>query len=322
MPKLLYLSRGDVVGLGIEMGEVIEAVETVLLERGLEAVEMPPKPGLHPRQDAFIHAMPAYVPRLEALGIKWVSGYPSNRERGLPYIGGLLILNDPETGLPVCVMDATWITEVRTGSATAVAAKYLARPESLSVGIIACGAQGRSNLEALAWLFPLERALAFDLERRAADRFAREMRERLKLEVRVVESPREAMSGADIVVTSGPILKHPEPSIQPGWLARGAFACALDFDSYWTPAAMAEVDRLITDDSPQLDYYREQGFFASTPRPDSDLGRILAGTSRGRESTDERILCLNLGLAIEDVATAALVYERALRCGAGVQVPL
>ena len=90
---------------------------------------MPPKPGVHSRPDAFIHAMPAYIPALHAIGMKWVSGYPANQARGLPYITGLLILNDDETGLPLAVMDCTWITAMRTGAATALAAKYLARPE-------------------------------------------------------------------------------------------------------------------------------------------------------------------------------------------------
>jgi ornithine cyclodeaminase/alanine dehydrogenase len=98
---------------------------------------MPPKPGVHPRPDAFIHAMPAFLEGMGAAGLKWVSGFPRNPERGLPYISGLFILNDADTGLPLAVMDCTWITGVRTGAATAVAAKYLVRTESSTVGIVA-----------------------------------------------------------------------------------------------------------------------------------------------------------------------------------------
>lgn len=94
--------------------------------------------------------------------MKWVSGYPENHKRGLPYISGLLILNDEETGIPLAVMDCTWITAMRTGAATAVAAKHLARPESETVGILGCGVQGRSNLEALHVLFPLKQVVAYD----------------------------------------------------------------------------------------------------------------------------------------------------------------
>ena len=90
--------------------------------------------------------MPAYIPALHSAGIKWVSGYPENFKRGLPYITGLLILNDVETGIPYAVMDCAWITAYRTGAASALAAKYLARPESKTAGILACGVQGRTNL--------------------------------------------------------------------------------------------------------------------------------------------------------------------------------
>ena len=95
--------------------------------------------------------------------MKWVSGYPGNQAKGLPYISGLLILNDPETGVPLSIMDCTWITGKRKGAATAVAAKYLARPDSHTVGIVACGVQGRSNLEALACLFKIGKVRAYDL---------------------------------------------------------------------------------------------------------------------------------------------------------------
>ena len=103
-------------------------------EKGEGRVEMPPKIGIHTMPDAFIHAMPASIPAQKAAGMKWVGGYPDNSKRGLPYITGLLILNDPETGVPVALMDCTWITAQRTGAATAVAAKYLARPESAVSG--------------------------------------------------------------------------------------------------------------------------------------------------------------------------------------------
>src|SRR3990172_9323192 len=139
--SILYLSRADVESINLPMTEIIDALESMFREKGNGKVEMPPKPGIHTRPNAFIHAMPAYIPSLESAGMKWVSGYPANQEKGLPYISGLLILNDPETGIPLAVMDCTWITAKRTGAATAVVAKYLARPKSATVGIIACGVQ-------------------------------------------------------------------------------------------------------------------------------------------------------------------------------------
>jgi ornithine cyclodeaminase/alanine dehydrogenase len=319
---LRYLSRAHVEAVGLTMREIVDAVEAMFRDKARGEAEMPPKPAIHPARDAFIHAMPAFLPRAGAAGMKWISGNPANRARGLPYIAGLLILNDPETGIPVAVMDATWITAMRTGAATAVAATRLARTESTRVGILACGVQGRTNLEALCTRFAISEARAFDVDPGAARRYAQEMAGQFGITVMVVHDPREAVTGLDMVVTSGPILREPSPVIEAGWLSRGAFACALDFDSYWTPAAVRTVDRFVTDDLPQLDYYRSLGFFRHIPAPDGDLAEIVAGNAPGRQSADEAILCMNLGLALEDVAVGKLIYDRATSLGIGVELDL
>src|SRR4030066_1923807 len=161
--KILYLSQADVTKVNLDMATVINLLETAFREKGAGKVEMPPKPGIHTMPDAFIHAMPAFIPALKSAGIKWVSGYPENYKRELPYITGLLILNDVETGLPYAVMDCTWITAYRTGAASALSAKYLANPGSQVVGILACGVQGRTNLEALSCLFKINKVFAYDI---------------------------------------------------------------------------------------------------------------------------------------------------------------
>lgn len=318
----LYLSRSDVEKIALPMPEVIAAVEKAFEQKGLGNVEMPPKPGIHTRPDAFIHAMPASIRALEAAGIKWVAGYPQNQKKGLPYISGLLILNDPETGLPLSVMDCTWITAKRTGAATAVSAKYLARKDSCSAGIVACGVQGRSNLEALACLFPLKKVRAFDIRPEVSRRFAEEMSAQLNLEIEPVSTVAEAVQELDLVVTSGPILKNPQPAIKPGWLAEGSFASLVDFDSYWQGAALRQADKLTTDDTAQMAYYRQIGYFRETPEPCADLGELVSGKKPGRESPRERTFAVNLGLAIGDMATAVLLYRRALAKGIGTSLPL
>jgi ornithine cyclodeaminase/alanine dehydrogenase len=319
---VLYLSRKDVETVGLPMAEIVDALEGMFKEKGEGRVEMPPKPGIHTRKDAFIHAMPAYIPSLRSAGMKWISGYPENQEKGLPYITGLLILNDPETGIPIAVMDATWITAQRTGAATAIAAKYLARKESSSVGILACGVQGRSNLEALSCVFEIKRVKAFDIYPEVAMKFAEEMREVAQTEIEIVDNPKEAVVGLDLVVTSGPILKNPDPVIETGWLAEGGFASPVDFDSYWTGDALKEADKLATDDRNQMEYYRRSGYFKNTPEPYADLGEIAAGKKPGRENADERTICINLGLALDDMATAIRIYEKAIKGGIGTQLPL
>lgn len=311
--RILYLSQAEVEAIGLTMAETVDTLEVAFREKGEGRVEMPPKPGIHPGGgDNFIHAMPASIPALRSAGVKWVSGFPDNARRGLPYITGLLILNDPETGLPIAVMDCVWITAMRTGAATAVAAKYLARPESSTLGILACGVQGRTNLEALNTLFPLEEVRVYDIDARIARRYAEEMTERLELEIEVVDTPREAVTGCDLVVTSGPILKSPHATIQAGWLDAGAFASAVDFDSYWHPDALHEIDKLCTDDRDQFDYYRQAGYFLKTPAVYGDLGELATGSRPGRESPGERTMTMNLGLALDDMAVAPLIYRRAL----------
>ena len=320
--EVLYLSRKDVESIGLPMSKIIEALDGMFKEKGQGRVEMPPKPGIHTRENAFIHAMPAYIPSLESAGMKWISGYPDNQKKGLPYISGLLILNDPDTGIPLAIMDATWITGQRTGAATAVAAKYLARKDSSSVGIVACGVQGRSNLEALSCSFEIDKVKAFDLHPEAAELYAAEMSEKLQVDVEVVHDLEDAVVGLDIVVTSGPILKNPDPSIQPGWLAEGSFASPVDFDSYWQGDALRQIDKLATDDLGQMEYYREVGYFRDTPQPHADLGEIAAGKKPGRETDRERTMSINLGLALDDMATAILIYREALKQGVGTELPL
>jgi ornithine cyclodeaminase/alanine dehydrogenase len=274
---------------------------------------MPPKPGIHPGGgDNFIHAMPVSIPALGAAGIKWVSGFPENFRKGLPYITGLLILNDFDNGLPLAVMDCEWITATRTGAATALAARYLARGDSRVAGILACGVQGRTNLEALSELFPLQSVRAYDIDPSSARRYAREIEGRLGLAVTVVDEPRAAVQGCDLVVTSGPISKAPHATIQPGWLDPGAFASLVDFDSYWHPRAMREVDKFCTDDHEQLRYYQTVGYFQEIPAVHADLGELVTGSKPGRESASERTLAVNLGVALDDLAVAPMIYTRAV----------
>lgn len=321
--KLLYLSQADVIAVGLGMVDIIKLVEKAFAEKGHGRVEMPPKPGIHPGGgDNFIHAMPAYIPALHSAGIKWVGGFPENAKKGLPYISGLLILNDPETGLPLAVMDCQWITGMRTGAATAVAAKRLARVDAATLGILGCGVQGLTNTEALAALFPIEAVFAYDVEAKAVEKFKQTIEDKLGIKVTAVATPREAVTGCDLVVTAGPILKQPHQTIKAGWLDQGAFASLVDFDSYWEPAAMKEVDKFCTDDLKQFEYYQTVGYFQDAPPIHADLGELVANLKPGRETAVERTIACNLGLALDDMAVAPTLYQRAVEMGIGTWLPL
>lgn len=321
--EIVYLSRADIERLNISIKEIVSAVEESFREKAKGNAEMPPKPGIHPQKDAFIHAMPAYLPNMKAAGIKWVSGFPKNPEHGFPYISGLLILNDVETGFPICIMDCAWITAKRTGAATVVAAKYLAKADSKILGILDCGVQGRSNLEALLTVCKeLEEVRAYDVSVENLKRYVEEMTVKYGLKIVPVDSPRKAVKNCDVVVTAGPILKYPSPVIEASWFKDGGFACSLDFDSYWKPHAMHSMDKFCTDDYEQLKYYRQQGYFQDIPQVYAELSEIVSGKKKGRENSKERIMSMHLGLAIEDVATAMLIYEKAKGKNVGIRLPL
>jgi ornithine cyclodeaminase/alanine dehydrogenase len=321
--RVLYLSQADVISVGLGMAEIIELLEIAFREKGNGRVEMPPKPGIHPGGgDNFIHAMPAYIPAMASAGVKWVSGFPENHRRDLPYISGLLILNDVDTGLPISIMDCSWITAMRTAAATAVAARRLARPESAVLGVLGCGVQGRTNTEALLEDFPLQRVMAYDVSRPAVERFAEDISSRFHLEVVPVETPRKAVSECDLVVTAGPILKRPHATIRAGWMEAGAFASLIDFDSYWHPEALKEADKFCTDDIPQLLHYREVGYFQDLPPIHADLGELVVVKKPGRETPEERTMACNLGLALDDMAVAPTIHKRAFESGIGSWLPL
>ena len=320
--KILYLSQADVVSVGLEMADVIELLETAFNEKGHGRVEMPPKPGIHPGGgDNFIHAMPAYIPALGSAGIKWVSGFPDNAQKGLPYITGLLILNDPETGIPLAVIDCEWITAMRTAGATAVSARRLARKDSSTLGVLGCGVQGFTNTEALNVDFPIKEVFAYDTSAESLKIYIEKV-EKLGLKVTVVDTPQEAVTGCDLVVTAGPILKEPHKTIKAGWLNEGAFASLVDFDSYFDPAALKEADKFCTDDHAQFNYYQSVGYFQDVPPLHADLGELVAGKKAGRESDTERNIACNLGLALDDMAVAPTLYKRAVEMGIGTWLPL
>jgi ornithine cyclodeaminase/alanine dehydrogenase-like protein (mu-crystallin family) len=321
--QLLYLSQTDVANVGLTMAEIIESMQVMFRAKGEGRTEMPPKPGIHPGGGAsFLHAMPACISDLKSAGIKWVSAFPDNPAKGLPYISGLVIYNDFETGLPLAVMDCVWITAKRTGAASAISARHLARPDSSVMGMLGCGVQGRSHVEAMKEVFPLKKIMAYDLNEDAQKNFTAEIGNNFGLEVLPMKSPREAVSGCDIVVTAGPMTKKPHATIQAGWLDAGAFASLVDYDAYWQPAAMHEADKFCTDDRSQFEATRQGGYFPDIPEIHADLGELATGQKPGRETPEERTMTANLGLALNDMAVAPLIYRKAKDKGIGTWLDL
>jgi ornithine cyclodeaminase/alanine dehydrogenase-like protein (mu-crystallin family) len=174
----------------------------------------------------------------------------------------------------------------------------------------------------LACLFPLKRVFAYDVLPDMQAKYVAEMQAKFSFEIIGVKEPKQAVVESDLVVSSGPILKHPTPAIERDWLRPGAYGSAVDFDSYWTNTALAQMDLIATDDHAQFQYYKSVGYFQSTPDPYADLGELAAGLKPGRQNDKERTLAINLGLALDDMAVAPEIYRQAKTKGLGTCLPL
>ncbi len=312
--EMMYLSQEDILDMGIPMREIIPLVERGLREHGLGQVENPPKPGIHAKSDSFIHAMPAYFRKLGIGGLKWVSGYPSNRELGLPQILGVMITNDMETGLPTAIMDCRWITAVRTAAVSAVTAKFCAPKSTETLGVIGCGVQGRMTLGALKEVTPTLRSVkAYDINPEAAKRYKADFEKPLGLDITPAASVEDATKGSDLILTATQRL--PKPLVRKEWFEEGALGMGLEASRAWYGDAILG-SKFVTDSWDQTVHFHEQGAFPDgLPKLYAELGEIVAGKKRGRENAKERILAINIGLALEDVIVADYIYKKAKKRG-------
>jgi ornithine cyclodeaminase/alanine dehydrogenase-like protein (mu-crystallin family) len=319
-PCFRYLSHADVKRVALPMSEIIDAVEYALVEKALGRTVMPTKQWIE-FPDRWFDGMSSVIPALGTAVMKWQSGSVSNASHGLPYLTGMIFLNDSESGLVEAVMDSRWVAQQRTAAATAVTVKHL-HPHAESFAMLGCGVQGFSHLEALEIVMPeLKVVVAYDIDPHALSRYGDAVRER-GFDVLLAGSAEEAVRRSDVVVTAGPIRLDAAREIQPGWLQPGALAVPIDFDSYWSGAAIDEVDLLVTDDVDQLLHLRADGYFVDSRDPDGDLGAVAGGVLAGRRSAEDRIMSVNMGVSVEDAATARSILTRARSAGIGVDLPL
>ena len=309
MSRLLFLSRAEVSGLLPNAHQQLDLVEHAYKALAAGRVELPPKPGVHPRKDSFLHAMPAYLRDEDVVTLKWVGGYPANKERGLPYITGLIVVNDAETGLPLAVMDGAEITAARTAAASGVCVRRFAPAGWSRAAILGCGEQGLFHARLLHALNPGVSLLAWDPHP--------ERIERLGDLAEAATGWEDALEGAEVVVTAGPIVEDPDPPIRPGHLSERWLALPIDFDFYFGPETVAEAGLFLADDVGQFEYYREQGHFKGWPVPEGNVGEGLS-----RDGSAARVLCCNLGIGALDAAFANVVLERARAAGAGTELDL
>ncbi|HET6520524.1 MAG TPA: ornithine cyclodeaminase family protein [Geminicoccaceae bacterium] len=316
---LLYLSRADVLALDIDPEAARTAVEGVLVRKAAGGVRNAPKLNVLPGDGRLFQAMIALADEPALAATKVVGLAADNDARGLPHISALIVLSDAASGVPVALMDASWITAVRTAAMTAVAARRLARPDAAGIGFVACGVQARSHLAALRPLFALREVRAYGRRPETAKSFAAEARA-LGLAAEAVADPRDAVTGLDIVITSVPSAPGLVPFLNPDWLAPGSFAALVDLGRSWLPEGLGRIGRRAVDDHEQT--AQGGGKLAYRGPFDADLTELAAGLKPGRQSADERAMFIFQGLAAADLAVAALVYGRARQRGLGAALLL
>ncbi len=309
----LLLSREDTKKC-IDMRACLEVVEQVFRAHGEGNVVMPPK--LHLKMDpvdGWINAMPAYLVPQNAAGLKWVGGWEKNREKGLPYIMAETILIDAETGFLKSVMEGGYITDLRTGAATGIAAKYLAKKNSKTAAIIGAGAQGRMQLRALYQLFDLEEVRVADVSPQASRDFAKEMQDELEISIRETKDPQQTVFEADIIVTA---TTANEILIKQGWVSKGAFIASIGSYPEIDPQIILSSNKIIVDSWEQSKHRGELSRLVQEGKIGEEniygeVGEIVAGTKSGREAKDEIIIACLIGLGSHDIGCAHHVYKEA-----------
>ncbi|HMG34020.1 MAG TPA: ornithine cyclodeaminase family protein [Blastocatellia bacterium] len=323
----LLLNRGEVANL-LTIEECMVAVEEAFRLHAEGKTTKPEVLGIH-AQDGVFHIKAGLLNLGRSyFAAKTNSNFPHNvRRYDLPLIQGVIVLCDADNGYPLALMDSMEITVIRTGAATGVATKYLARNDASVVTICGCGNQGRISLKAIAKLRPISRAYAWDLDYRQAQRFADELSDKLAVTIDPINDLSNAAKDSDICITCTP---SKEPFLKREFVSPGTFIAAVGADSddkqELEPGLIAD-NKVVVDLLDQCAVIGElhhalKAGLLTRQQVDAELGEIISGKKAGRESDDEIIIFDSTGTALQDVAAAAIVYEKALSNGAGVVINL
>ncbi|MFQ6136090.1 MAG: alanine dehydrogenase [Candidatus Hydrothermarchaeales archaeon] len=323
---VLWISSDDVKGL-LEMEDVIHAVEEAFRQHGIKQVQMPAKSYLYfKKYNGDLRTMPAYIGALDIAGAKIVNVHPSNPSRGLPTVMAVVILNDPKTGVPIAVMDGTYLTDMRTGAAGGLAAKYLARKDSKVLGLVGAGRQAKTQLRAISSVLELEEVKVTSRTKAGSERFKEEMEKVIGLDI-TIKKDVEGVCDSDILVTVTPVR---EPIVKDEWISEGMHINAIGADAEGKeelePAILKRA-KIFIDDFSQASHSGEINVPLSKGMISRDdifasLGEVVTGIMPGREGDDEITLFDSTGLAIQDIATGKLVYEKAKEKGIGGKLEL
>ena len=323
---LTYLNHADVASLAMTDAEIVAAVEGALRAQGLGQTTIEPRMHLVPEKDwpGHFNVLRGYIRPLQLAGVKVVGDFYRNYEQGLPSELAVLNLFDPRNGAPVAIIDASDITDMRTGAVTAIGARHLARKGSKVLGHI--GARGTAywNVRLLHSIFAFDEIRVHSRRQESRDAFAARLRTDLPgANVIVTEDWESCVRGADIVVEASR-LEKPSPELKTAWIKKGA--CVIP---YGTMSAVEFsltdiMDKIVMDDWGQA---RSGPFGALRAHVDSgrlseknlhaELGQIVAGLKPGRESDDETTLFWHRGLSLSDIALGAAMLDKARAMNVG-----
>jgi N-[(2S)-2-amino-2-carboxyethyl]-L-glutamate dehydrogenase len=331
----IYLSQEECIEAGgLDMDGTLEAIQKSFELHGRNDVIQPSKPVIRwggPETEETrgrIMTMPSYLGGdIDVAGMKWIPSMPENpRKIGQPRASAVIILSDTHNGFPLAIMDGTIVSAMRTGAATGIAAKYLANPDSRSVGIIGAGVQSRTQLMAVTSVFKnqIEQIKVFDLNEEKTKQFAEEMQSELNVNVVCSGSAEEAIRDSDIVITA---TMSTFPYVKGEWLKEGAFHSEI---SFWDtdPQELVHYDKVVVDDFEHVKHhgvdvsYRAVRDGIIAEEDVFNLGNIIIGKVKGRESQKQKILFNPIGMSIHDVSEAYRVYLNAKKLGIGQDLAL
>ncbi|TSB21330.1 ornithine cyclodeaminase family protein [Streptomyces benahoarensis] len=321
---VLYLTKQDVLDLAITRSEILDITRETLVEHGNHRYEMPAKIGVHPYTEVFYHAMPAYVPGMNAVGCKWIECYPNNPQKfGIPQTTGLMVINDVESGVPVAIMDSTWVTAMRTPAVTVLAAAKL-HPGAESFGMFGCGVQGKEHVRYAAEALPgLKTLYVYDNREAAADALIDELQDHVPFTLVKGESPEAVTKSAEVLSSATVILKEPLSVVKDEWVGAGQTILPCDLNTFWDPRIAQRADKYIVDSIEEHELFAGMGYFPDgLPAISAETGEVIADVKPGRESSDQLIVNSNIGMAVCDVTVGRAIFDRAVAKQAGTRLAL
>ncbi len=330
-PEILFLTQEDILATGFGMKDALEAVEEALKLQSEGKVLLPSKTilDLGEREHGRINAMPAYLgDGIDMCGIKWIAGFPGNPKTfGIPRAHAMIVLNDSNTGVPVAIMDGTYLSALRTGAVSGVGAKYLAGTNNEVLCIIGCGVQSYTQVMGVIHNIPhLKKVKLFDVISENAAKLGSWIEKEYEVETEVVENAEAAVRKSDIIITA---TVSDKPIVMESWIGSGSLVIHVGSYQEEEERVITEADKIVVDNweevkhrkTPLLAQLHERGAIRDKDIS-ANLGDVIIGTKTGRENEHERIYFAPLGLAIEDISVGTLVYRKAKSMNLGQTLTL